>query len=326
MGNSVRIGNREVGDNCPTFVIAEIGINHNGSVEIAKQLIRHAVDAGCDAVKFQKRTVPIVYSKAELDKPRDVDMSILMNAVKRRALPAENLARLKDSNFEQTTNGDLKWALEFNAKEYAEIDRYCRELGILWFASPWDEESVDFLEQFDPPCYKVASPSLTDDQLLARIRSKGKPVLLSRGMSNEEMIRHAVGVLGTDELILLQCTSFYATVTATNEVLALLNLRAMDTLRRLFPEVPVGYSGNDAGIMPTYAAVARGACVVEKHITINHAMPGSDQASSLQPERLKLLVQAIRELPYVLGDGALKIYPEEIDVMKKLRHVMKPFY
>src|SRR3989344_226019 len=180
---TVKIGNKLVGSDQPCFIIGEIGINHNGNLDLAKKLIDVAITSGCDAVKFQKRTVGVVYTPEELAKPRENPFG--------------------------STNGDLKLGLEFGEEQYGEIDRYCHEKGIIWFASPWDEESVDFLEQFEVPCHKVASASLTDDGLLKHIRSKGKPVILSTGMSDMEMIRHTVEVLGTEDLVLLHCTSVY---------------------------------------------------------------------------------------------------------------------
>src|SRR3954453_12529682 len=167
---TVRIANRLVGDDQPCFIVAEIGINHNGDVDIAKRLISVAVAAGCDAVKFQKRTVDVVYSPEELARPRESPFG--------------------------DTNGDLKRGLEFGLDQFREIDRYCREVKIPWFASCWDEESVDFIDQFDPPCFKIASASLTDDKLLRHTRSKNRPIILSTGMSTIEQIDHAVEVLG----------------------------------------------------------------------------------------------------------------------------------
>ena len=294
---TVVIGEKSVGHEHPTFIVAEIGINHNGSLEIAKQLIDVAVRCGCDAVKFQKRTIDVVYSKEELAKPRE-------------------------NPFGQT-NGDLKRGLEFGKEEYAEIDRYCREKGILWFASCWDEESVDFIDTFNPPCYKIASPSLTDDGLLRHTRSKGKPIILSTGMSDLEMIKHAVSVLGTEDLVILHCTSVYSPadpyMRESEQVLRLLNLRGVHTLAQNFFGVPIGFSSNDSGIMPTYASVAMGACMVEKHITMFQGMWGSDQAVSLEPRRFEDLCRMIREFWIARGDGSIQIYDEERPLIAKLR-------
>ncbi|KKW08804.1 MAG: N-acetylneuraminate synthase [Parcubacteria group bacterium GW2011_GWA1_49_26] len=252
----VTIGGKTIGEGEPTFIIAEIGINHNGSLENAQKLIDVAVDAGCDAVKFQKRTIDVVYTPEELVRPRE---SVFGN-----------------------TNGDLKRGLEFGEKEYAEIDRYCKEKGIMWFASPWDEGSVDFLAKFDIPCYKIASPSLTDDNLLRHVRSKGKSIILSTGMSTVEQIRHAVEVLSEDDLVLLHCTSTYPG--ADEE----LNLKVIPWLKEQF-SCPIGYSGHEVGVYSSLVAAVLGACVVERHITLDRAMWGSDQAASLEPQGIERL-------------------------------------
>ena len=324
----LKIGDRVLGYNQPVFVIAEIGINHNGFLSIAKELIDEAVTAGCDAVKFQKRTVPIVYTPTDnydpgsLDKPRTVNVEVLRNAVKRGVLSPEAIQRLQSSNFDNSTNGDLKWALEFTYEEYEEIDAYCESKGILWFASPWDEDSVDFLAQFDLPCWKIASPSLTDDGLLKHIRTRsgGKPLILSTGMSDLKMVRHAVDVVGRDNLVLLHCTSVYPQgLNVGEQILRMINLRAMETLAKEFPGVPVGFSSHDSGIVPTFAAVVMGACVVEKHFTRERGTWGSDQASSIEPDQMTDLCRWTREFHVAKGDGGIVIYPEEREVMKKLR-------
>ncbi len=284
--STVKIGENEIGDGNRCYIVAEIGINHNGSLDLAKKLIDVAIESGCDAVKFQKRTVEVVYS-------------------------TEELALLRESPF-GSTNGDLKRALEFGEKEYTEIDRYCRKLGIDWMASCWDENSVDFMEQFNPPCYKIASASLTDDQLLQHHRNYERPIILSTGMSTEEQIQHAVGVLGSDQLILLHCTSTYPA--AAEE----LNLRVIETLKRTFP-VPVGYSGHESSFLPTFAAVMVGANVIERHITLDRAMWGSDQAASLEPAAFERLIKYVRELDVILGDGIKKVYDSELPIIKKLR-------
>jgi|TARA_B100002003_G_scaffold246905_1_gene277464 N-acetylneuraminate synthase len=284
--STVKIGENEIGDGNRCYIVAEIGINHNGSLDLAKKLIDVAIESGCDAVKFQKRTVEVVYS-------------------------TEELALLRESPF-GSTNGDLKRALEFGEKEYTEIDRYCRKLGIDWMASCWDENSVDFMEQFNPPCYKIASASLTDDQLLQHHRNYERPIILSTGMSTEEQIQHAVGVLGSDQLILLHCTSTYPA--AAEE----LNLRVIETLKRTFP-VPVGYSGHESSFLPTFAAVMMGANVIERHITLDRAMWGSDQAASLEPAAFERLIKYVRELDVILGDGIMKVYDSELPIIKKLR-------
>ena len=277
-----------MGDGEPVVIVAEIGINHNGSLETAKKLIDVAVEAGCDAVKFQKRTIEVVYTPEELARPRE---SVFGN-----------------------TNGDLKRGLEFGEKEYQEIDRYCKEKGILWFASPWDEGSADFLAKFDIPCYKIASASLTDDNLLKHIRTKGKPIILSTGMSTVDQIRHAVEVLGEDDLILLHCTSTYPG--ADEE----LNLKVIPRLKEQF-SCPIGYSGHEVGVYSSLVAAVLGACVVERHITLDRAMWGSDQAASLEPQGIERLVRDIQRVPIWLGDGKKKVYESELPILQKLRRV-----
>ena len=284
----VQIANKTIGDGDPTFMIAEIGINHNGSLDTAKKLIDVAVDAGCDAVKFQKRTIDVVYTPEELARPRE---SVLGD-----------------------TNGDLKRGLEFGEKEYQEIDRYCKEKGILWFASPWDEGSADFLAKFYVPCYKIASASLTDDNLLKHVRSKGKPVILSTGMSTEEQIRHAVEVLGEEDLVILHCTSTYPG--ADEE----LNLNVIPWLKEQF-SCPIGYSGHEVGVYSSLVAAVLGACVVERHITLDRAMWGSDQAASLEPQGIRRLVRDIRAIPVWLGDGKKRVFESELPILEKLRRV-----
>ena len=284
----VVIGKQAVGQGHPCYVIAEIGINHNGDLGLARQLIDVAVAAGCSAVKFQKRTVDVVYT-------------------------AEELARPRESPF-GTTNGDLKRALEFGADAYAAIDAHCREKGIAWFASPWDEASVDFLERFDVPCHKVASASLTDDGLLRRMRATGKPVILSTGMSTMAQVDHAVEVLGRDRLVILHATSTYP---AKYEEL---NLRVIPALAQRFG-VPVGYSGHETGIASSVAAVAMGACVVERHLTMDRAMWGSDQAASLEPNGMTRLLRDIRLVELAMGSGEKRLLEAEVPIMKKLRRV-----
>ncbi len=283
---TVTIGGRAVGDDEPCFVVAEIGINHNGDVEIAKKLIDAAAAAGCDAVKFQKRTVEVVYSSDELD-------------------------RLRDSPF-GSTNRELKEALEFGQDEYAEIDDYCRKREILWFASCWDPGSVDFVESFKPPCFKIPSALLTQDELLRYHRQKGRPIILSTGMSTMEEIRHAVDVLGAHDLVLLHCTSTYPSRPEE------LNLRVIETLKREF-NCPIGYSGHEVGLQTSVAAAVLGAHVIERHITMDRAMWGSDQAASIEPQGLSRLVRDIRAVERALGDGRKVVYETELPVRKKLR-------
>lgn len=284
----VRIGARMVGDGHPCFVVAEIGINHNGDIGLAKQLIDTAVAAGCNAVKFQKRTVDVVYSPEELARPRENPFG--------------------------TTNGDLKRGLEFGPERYREIDRYCREKGIPWFASCWDEGSVDFIDRFDVPCYKIASASLTDDALLHHTRAKGRPLILSTGMSTLDEIDHAVEVLGKEQLVMLHACSAYPAYYEE------LHLRVIPLLRERYG-VPIGYSGHETGLPSSVAAVAIGACMVERHITLDRAMWGSDHAASLEPNGITRLIRDIRLIETALGDGVKTVQPREIPVMQKLRRV-----
>ncbi|HEY5159259.1 MAG TPA: N-acetylneuraminate synthase family protein [Anaerolineales bacterium] len=284
----IKLGDKLVGDGHPCYVIAEIGINHNGEIDIAKKLIEVAATAECSAIKFQKRTVNVVYS-------------------------AEELARPRESPF-GTTNADLKNGLEFGQEEYQEIDLYCKERKIAWFASCWDEASVDFIDRFDVPCYKIASASLTDDRLLRHIRSKGRPVVLSTGMSTLEQVDHAVDVLGKKDLVILHTTSTYPALYEE------LNLRVIPVLKQRYA-VPVGYSGHETGLSTSIASVAMGACVVERHITLDRSMWGSDQAASVEPQGFMRLVRDIRLVETAMGDGNKRVVEREVPNMKKLRRV-----
>ncbi|MBL79165.1 MAG: N-acetylneuraminate synthase [Nitrosomonadaceae bacterium] len=285
-GYNVKIGNRLVGDNQPCYFVAEIGINHNGSLDTAKELIKVSSDAGCHAVKFQKRTIDVVYSPEDLD-------------------------RLRENPF-GSTNGDLKRGLEFSLAEYHEIDQYCKELNIDWFASCWDEASVDFIEQFNPPCYKIASASLTDDGLLRHHRKYGRPIILSTGMSTMAEIEHAIEVLGKDELIVLHSTSTYPAQ------LEELNLKMIYTLKDKF-NLPIGYSGHEPGLSTTFAAAVMGASMIEKHITLDRAMWGSDQSASVEPHGVKKLLEYINQWEEASGSGIKVVYDSEIPIRKKLR-------
>ncbi len=305
--------NYPIGLNHPVFIIAEIGINHNGDLEIAKKLIDLAVQAGADAVKFQKRTIETVYNPEERAKPREIPRLILEKAVARGVLPAESVERLKKSDFSETTNGDLKYALEFSREEYQEINRYCREKGILWFASCWDEASVDFIDQFNPPCYKIASASLTDWGLLKHTKSKGKPIIMSTGMSTLEEIDRAVEILGKENLAVLHCIATYPAK------LEELNLLVIKTLQERYPELVIGYSGHETNLPPSVLAISLGASIIERHITLDRAMWGSDQAASLEFRGLEILVNYAKLWLKVKGDGQKRVYDSEIPVKKKLR-------
>ncbi|MGQ9643541.1 MAG: N-acetylneuraminate synthase family protein [Ignavibacterium sp.] len=286
----IKVGNHIIGDGHPVFIIGEIGINHNGDLEIAKKMIEGAKHAGCNAVKFQKRT-------PELCVPKD----------------QWNLER--DTPWGRITYLEYRHKVEFGEKEYEEIDRYCKELGIMWFASCWDEPSVDFIEQFNPPLYKTPSASLTDFELLKKHKALNKPIMMSTGMSTMEQIEAAVNFFGNDNLMLAHATSSYP---CKNEEL---NLRMIETLRKKYPTIPIGYSGHEVGLAPTWAAVALGACFVERHITLDRAMWGTDQAASVEIGGLQRLVSNIRDIEIALGDGIKKVYESEQSQIQKLRRV-----
>jgi sialic acid synthase SpsE len=286
-----RIGDRLVGPGRPVYVTGEIGINHNGSLEDAFALIDTAVAAGCDAVKFQKRTPEI-------------------------ATPRDQWEIERDTPWGRMTYIDYRRRVEFGEDDYRAIDEYCAKHGIDWFASPWDVPSVEFLERFERVrVHKVASASLTDDELLRALRATGKTVVLSTGMSTMRQIRHAVEVLGSENIILCHATSTYP---AKHEEL---NLSVIGTLQREFPNVPIGYSGHETGLQTTLAAVALGACFVERHITLDRANWGSDQAASVEPGGLERLVRDIRIIETALGDGVKRVYEGELAPMRKLRRV-----
>jgi N-acetylneuraminate synthase len=286
--SAVKIGKKLIGDGQPCYVIAEIGINHNGNLDIAKRLISVAVAAGCDAVKFQKRTIDVVYSAEELGRPRESPFGM--------------------------TNGDLKEALEFDSDDFEEIDAYCKAVNIPWFASCWDEGSVDVIAKFDVPCFKIASASLTDDHLLRHTRSKGKPIILSTGMSTYQEIDHAIDVLGKKDLVVMHSCSTYPAYYEE------LNLRAIPAMRERYG-VPIGYSGHETGIASSVAAAVLGACSVERHVTLDRSMWGSDQAASLEPNGITRLIRDIRLVEQSMGDGVKRVYEREVPIIKKLRRV-----
>jgi N-acetylneuraminate synthase len=289
MALEIEIGGRPVGDGYPVYIIAEIGINHNGDLENAKKLIDTAVLAGCDAVKFQKRTPELCVPEAQREVMRETPWGLM-------------------------TYLEYRQRVEFGLDEYQEIDRYCKEKNITWFASCWDEPSVDFIEQWAPACYKIASASLTDDGLLQHANSKGRPIILSTGMSSLEEIRHAVSLLDQNRLLIAHSTSSYPCKPEE------LNLRMINALREEF-SCPIGYSGHEVGLQTTYAAVVLGACFVERHITLDRAMWGSDQAASVEPWGYMRLVRDIRVIERALGDGAKKVYDSEKAMLHRLRRL-----
>jgi N-acetylneuraminate synthase len=290
MARQMKLGNRMIGDGHPAYIIAEIGINHNGELEIAKQMIDAALHAGADAVKFQKRTPEV-------------------------CTPPEQQKQMRETPWGYITYLDYRYKVEFNEEQYCEIDRYCKEKGIAWMASVWDEPSVDFLEKFDLPAYKIPSASLTDHKLIRHARATGKPLILSSGMSTMEQISRGVSIAGEEDLTLMHCTSTYPC--EPDE----LNLKMVQTLRTEFPRVPIGYSGHEVGLVPSAIAVAFGACMVERHLTLDRAMWGSDQAASVEPGGFERLVKYIRVTEASLGDGVKKVYDSEKSSMKKLRRV-----
>ncbi len=286
----INIGKNIIGDGHPVFIIAEIGINHNGSVELAKKLIKGAKTAGCDAVKFQKRTPEICVPKDQWNVERDTPWG-------------------------RMTYIDYRHKVEFGKKEFAEIDEYCKSVGILWFSSCWDEPSVDFIEEFNPPLYKMASASLTDDGLLLRHKKLNKPLIVSTGMSTMDEIQSAVKLFGIENLLIAHSTSAYP---CKNQEL---NLRMIKTLRDLYPTTPIGYSGHETGLAPSMAAIALGASFIERHITLDRAMWGTDQAASVEVTGFSRLVRDIRDIENALGDGVKKVYDSEKGARAKLRKV-----
>ena len=279
-----------IGPDEPCFIIAEIGINHNGSIKTALKLIEEAAKAGCNAVKFQKRTPEICTPKDQWDIMRDTPWG-----------------RMSYINY--------RYKVEFGEKEYALIDEFCKEKHIIWFASCWDEPSVDFMEKFNPLLYKAASASLTDISLLKKKKGTGKPLILSTGMSTMNEIFYAVDEIGTDNVMIAHSTSAYPCP------LEQLNLKMIPELQKLFPKVPIGYSGHETGLATTVAAVVLGANFIERHFTIDRAMWGSDQAASVEPIGMAKLVKDIRDVETALGDGVKKLYDSEIGQRAKLRRV-----
>jgi N-acetylneuraminate synthase len=290
MTREIKIGNRMVGDGYPAYIIAEIGINHNGDLGIARQMIDAAVHAGVDAVKFQKRTPKV-------------------------ATPLDQQNQMRETPWGYISYLEYRYKVEFNEEQYREIDGYCREKGIAWLVSVWDQPSVDFMEKFDTPAYKIPSASLTDLSLIRKARATGKPLILSSGMSTMEQIRQGVKIAGAENLVLMHCTSTYPCEPEE------LNLKMVETLRHEFPNVPVGYSGHEVGLVPTAVAVALGACMVERHLTLDRAMWGTDQAASVEPGGFERLVKYIRVSEAALGDGVKKVYASEQSSLKKLRRV-----
>jgi N-acetylneuraminate synthase len=289
MKRAIKIGEQWVGDGYPTYIVAEIGINHNGNLENALKMIDVAKTNNINAVKFQKRTPEL-------------------------CVPAEQRNQMRETPWGYINYFEYRKKVEFGREEYDKIDAYCREKGITWFASVWDEPSVDFLEVYHPVAYKIPSASLTDHALLKKLRSTKCPLILSTGMSSMEQIRKAVKLLGTEDLILTHTTSTYPCEPEE------LNLNMIGTLKKEFP-CPVGYSGHEVGLVTSVVAVGLGACLVERHITLDRAMWGSDQAASVEPGGIERLVKYIRVTEKALGDGVKRVYDSEKSSLKKLRRV-----
>ena len=287
MNREVKLGNRMVGDGYPTYIIGEIGINHNGDLEIAKKLILAAKEAGVDAVKFQKRTPEL-------------------------CVPEKQRSQMRETPWGYISYLDYRYKVEFGQTEYAEIDHYCKDLGIDWFASAWDIPSIEFIDAYNPPAHKIASALLTDHALLRAYRATGRPLIVSTGMSTIDEIHSAMDILGEENLILCHTTSSYPCPPEE------LNLRMIQTLKESY-HCPIGYSGHEVGLVPTAVAVALGACLVERHITLDRAMWGSDQSASVEPQGIAHLVKYIRVTEKALGDGVKKVYDSEQSSLSKLR-------
>lgn len=286
--NLIKVGNKRIGKNEAVYIIAEIGINHNGSLEIAKKLIDGAAFAGCDAVKFQKRT-------PELCTPHD----------------QWNIER--DTPWGRMKYIEYRHKVEFGFEEYTEIDRYCKEKGIDWFASPWDEVALEFLLQFNPVMLKFASASLTDINLLKKAKATNVPIMISTGMSTQEQVDKVLSILGDENIMLAQSTSTYPCKTEE------LNLNVIRTFIEKYPNIPIGYSGHETGLAPTLAAIALGACFIERHITLDRALWGSDQAASVEIGGVFRMVKDIRDIEKALGNGIKTVYESEMNSIKKLR-------
>lgn len=286
--NIIRIGNKFIGDEQPVYIIAEIGINHNGSLDNAKKLIDGAVFAGCDAVKFQKRTPEI-------------------------CVPEDQFYIERDTPWGRMSYIEYRHRVEFGFSEYESIDQYCKEKNIHWFASAWDVEAVKFLEEFNPIMYKISSASLTDDELLKKVKKTEKPIMISTGMSSLYEVDKAVETLQESQLMIAQSTSNYPC--NLNE----LNINVVESYKNRYPKIPIGYSGHETGLAPTYAAVAKGATFIERHITLDRASWGSDQAASVEIMGMYRLVKDIRDIEKALGDGIKKVYDSEKKSMSKLR-------
>ena len=272
-----------------TYIISEIGINHNGDIDVAKKLIDISAAAGCDAVKFQKRNPDV-------------------------CVPEHQKSVIRETPWGQMTYLDYKYKVEFNKEQYDEIDRYCKEKGISWSASPWDLDSLEFLDQYDIPFIKIASASITDKELLIKTCQTGKKVIISTGMSSEEEIDQAVSILKeyAKDYAVLHCNSSYPAPIEE------LNLSCVKTLKDKY-DCQVGYSGHEFRLGTTVAAVYLGASIIERHVTLDRTMWGSDHMASVEPQGLFKLVSGIRELEKSFGNGEISVTETEAKVREKLR-------
>jgi len=268
-------------------LVAEIGINHNGDIDIAKRLIDIAHVAGCDYVKFQKRTIDVVYEKEELDKYRESPWG--------------------------TTNREQKEGLEFGREEYDAIDQYCREKGIGWFASPWDLESLEFLRSYKQDYVKVASAVLTDNELIDKMKGFSAEIVISTGMSTKEELDQALSRVGNRTRYILACTSTYPTVDEE------MNLNFIKTLQEQYPAYNIGFSNHSPGIIYSVVSAALGAKMIEFHITLNRAMYGSDQAASIEVGGLMQLSKHVRNVEKAMGTGDWTVFDSEEAIKQKLR-------
>lgn len=286
----MKLGNTKLTKNSNAYIIAEIGINHNGNIDIAKKLIDVAKKAGCDAVKFQKRNPDV-------------------------CVPEKQKSIMRETPWGYISYLDYKYKVEFEKEEYDIIDEYCKKNEIHWFASPWDVDSVNFLSQYNIPALKVPSASLNDKELLFAMAKTNIPIIISTGMSTQNEVDEAISILKDSELAVLHCVSTYPT--PTNE----LNLNVIKTFQSKYPNFIIGYSGHETGLSTTYAAVAMGAKIIERHITLDRSMWGTDHSASIEPHGLKTLVSNIRDVESALGDGIKAVTPGEVPIREKLRRI-----
>ena len=286
----LQLGNKNVGDGHPTFIIAEIGINHQGDVSIAKNLIQKAKECGADAVKLQKRSISRILTKSGLEMAYD------------------------NRNSFGKTYGEHKIALELSEADYHELNTYCKKMDIIFCASGWDEESIDFLDEMGIPFFKMASADLTNFPLLVHTAKKNKPMILSTGMADMKMVQAAYSQVNqiNNQIAILQCTSTYPS--AFSEV----HLNVLQTFMKEFPDTVIGYSGHEQGIAISPVAVALGAKIIERHFTLDRTMKGGDHAASLEPQGFAKMVRDIRHIEEAMGSTEKKIQESEAPVFRKL--------